>query len=60
MVTLSEVSTGLDITGALQGIVTEFTTQALAAGPIILGAIGVGIAINLGIKWFRKFASKVG
>lgn len=60
MVTLADVSNSLDIGAALQGIVTEFTTQALAAGPIILGAIGVGIAINLGIKWFRKFASKIG
>lgn len=52
--------TGLDISEALQGIATSFSSQVTSAGPIILGAVGVGIAMTLGIKWFKKFASKVG
>lgn len=60
MMTPLEATNALDITAALNSIVTAFTNQVTTAGPIILGAIGVGVAITLGIKWFRKFASKVG
>lgn len=60
MITPQEVSNALDISSALQSVVTAFTSQVTTAGPIILGAVAVGVAVTLGIKWFRKFASKVG
>lgn len=50
----------LEIGESLTSIVTAFTTQVTAAGPIVLGGIAAGVAVSLGLKWFKKFASKVG
>lgn len=50
----------IDISGTLQTLVTDFTTQITAAAPVLLGAIVLVAGINLALKWVKKFTSKIG
>lgn len=50
----------IDISGSLQGLVTTFTTEITKAAPIILGAVVISVGVGIGLKWFKKLASKIG
>lgn len=46
------------ITEALQTVVSNVSTMAGDAAPLVLGVIGTLTGINIGIKLFKRFANK--
>lgn len=43
---------------AFTGIVSDLTTALAGIAPIALGLLGIGLAISLGVKLFKKVTNK--
>lgn len=47
------------ITTALEGLITNVTSMATGAAPLVLGVVATLTGINVGISLFKRFAGKV-